>query len=308
MRCQPDQRDSLQSRLFGGAGAGRLGLWGFVATPFTLAGEIDGEALAGHTARVCAVVDCVVLLGAIAEVDYLTDDEWQQCLEIAGATVPATTPLIVGLPGDATRAARLAGAIDRSAALAVLAPLSDADPTRHVLTIGDRSRRPVIPYLRRAEHAQPKVLESLVATDTVVGLKDGLRDPLRFRRLRTVVGSVPVSAAWEDVALGYWAYGVDAVSPSSATHDPAYARRWIDVLAQDGPGEARDLLDRFGHPFSDLRCSRAGIDVACVKHALALRGHGTALTRAPSTGLTVPEQLEVRRLLGAIDGLGLAAS
>jgi hypothetical protein len=100
---------------------------------------------------------------------------------------------------------------------------------------------------------------------------------------------------------------VDAVSPASATHDPAYARRWIDTLAHDGPREAGRLLDLFGHPFSDLRRSRPGLDVACVKHALALRGHGTALTRAPSTELTVSEQLEVRRLLEAIDSIGLAA-
>jgi hypothetical protein len=142
----------------------------------------------------------------------------------------------------------------------------------------------------------------------VVGLKDGLRDPLGFRGLRKVLGSVPVSAAWEDVALGYWAYGVDAVSPASAVHDPAYARQWIDVLAREGPREAGRLLDLFGHPFSDLRRSRPGLDVACVKYALALRGHGTAFTRASPTELTEPERLEIRRLLGAIGGAGLPAA
>lgn len=308
MRCQPGRRDSLQSRLFAPGDSARLGLWAFIATPFTLAGELDDEALARHSAHICGPADCAVAMGAIAEVDYLTDDEWQRCLDVASATVPRDTPLIVGLPGDAVRAARLAGAVDRSPALAVLAPLGDADATTHVLKIADRGRRPVIPYLRRAGHADPRLLEALIATDAVIGLKDGLRDPLGFRRLRTVLGSVPIAAAWEDAALGYWAYGVDAVSPASATHDPAYARRWIDALAREDPRDAGRLLDVFGHPFSDLRRSRPGLEIACVKHAIALRGHGTAFTRAPSADLTASEQLEIRRMLDAIDNIALAAS
>jgi hypothetical protein len=117
---------------------------------------------------------------------------------------------------------------------------------------------------------------------------------------------VPITAAWEDAALGYWAYGVDAVSPASATHDPTYAREWIDVLATDGPAEARGLLDLFGHPFSDLRRSRPGLDIACVKHALALRDHCTAVTRAPSAELSASERDEIRRLLDAINGISQA--
>lgn len=307
MRCQPVPRDPLTSRLFGPAGSARLALWAFAATPFTSAGELDEEALVRHIAEIQGAADCVIAMGAIAEVDYLTDDEWQRCLELAGATLPTTTPLIVGLPGDAERATRLARALDASRADAILAPLGDCDPTRHVLTVADRGRRPVIPYLRQPEHAETRVLEALIATSVVVGLKDGLRDPLGFRRLRTVLGSVPVSAAWEDVALGYWAYGADAASPASAVHDPAYARRWIDVLARDGPREAGRLLDLVGHPFSDLRRSRPGLEVACVKYALALRGHGTAFTRACSTGLTERERLEVRRLLDVIDSMSLTA-
>jgi dihydrodipicolinate synthase/N-acetylneuraminate lyase len=303
MECQPSPKDSLPSRMFALGDAARLGLWAFIPTPFAPGGDVDEESLAGHSPRICGPADCVVALGAIAEVDYLTDDEWTRCLAIAGPTVPATTPLIVGLPVDAERAARLAAGVDQSAAAAVLVPLGDADARRQVLTIADRSRRPVVPYLRRPEDTEPRLLEALFSTDVVVGFKDGLRDPLSCRRLRRQLGPVPISAAWEDVALGYWAYGADAVSPASAVHDPAYARRWIDVLARDGPHDARRLLDLFGHPFSDLRRSRPGIDIACVKYALALRGHCTPMTRAPSTKLTSAEELEIRRLLDAIDSM-----
>lgn len=113
-----------------------------------------------------------------------------------------TTPLIVGLPADAERAARLASKIDRSAAVAALAPLGTADPIRHVLTVADCGRRAVIPYLPSHEHADVRFLEALIDTDVVVGLKDGLRDPLNFRRLRRELGSVPITAASEDAALG----------------------------------------------------------------------------------------------------------
>lgn len=308
MRSQAIRDGNLQSRLFGPRGSPRLGLWAFIATPLTLSGELDEEALTRHVAHISGRADCVVAMGAIAEVDYLDDDEWRRCLTIAGDTMPQTTPLIVGLPTNTERAARLANAVDQSAAVAVLAPLGARNPSRQVVTIAERSRRPVIPYLRRADHAEPHLLEDLLATGVVVGLKDGLRDPLTFRRLRAEFHSLPVAAAWEDAALGYWAYGVDAVSPASATHDPRYARRWIDALAGEGPDEARRLLDVFGHPFSDLRRSRPGLDIACVKHALALRGHGAAVTRAPSAELTASEQRQVRRLLDAIERLGLEST
>lgn len=104
------------------------------------------------------------------------------------------------------------------------------------------------------------------------------------------------------------AYGVDAVSPASATHDPSYARAWIDALASNRPHEARRLLELFGHPFSDLRRSRPGLDIARVKPALALRSHCTAVTRAPSAELSASERDEIRRLLDAISGIGLTAA
>ena len=154
----------------------------------------------------------------------------------------------------------------------------------------------MIPYLRRPEHAEPRLLEALLSTGVVVGFKDGLRDPLGFRRLRA-----PARARSRSRRRGrtrhsaYWAYGVDAVSPASATHDPAYARRWIDALADARAcDEARRLLDLFGHPFSDLRRSRPGIDVACVKYALSLRGHCTADDAGPTATLTAAEQARDR--------------
>jgi dihydrodipicolinate synthase/N-acetylneuraminate lyase len=124
----------------------------------TADGELDEDALARHVSRICGPADCAVAMGAIAEVDYLTDVEWQQCVRIASATVPSTAPLIIGLPTGADRAERLASDIDRSAGIAVLAPLGPADATQHVLTLADRSRRPVIPppSLRARRYAAPR--------------------------------------------------------------------------------------------------------------------------------------------------------
>lgn len=302
MRCQDQFPESVRSRLFGLSAPRQLRLWAFATTPLTPAHTIDEEALARHVADICEPADCVVVMGAIAEVDHVTDDEWQRCVTVAADVVPPATPLIVGLPADPERALRLAPSIDRTGALAVLVLLDDADAAAHVAAIAQRSRRPVIPYLRRPEQAEPGLVQALLSTGVVVGVKDGLRDPLAYRRLRAELGEVPVGVAWEDVALGYWAYGVEAVSPASAAHDPAYARHWIDALNQHGVDEARRLLDLFGHPFSDLRRSRPGLEIACVKYALALRGGCTPVMRAPAAELTGPEQQEVRRLLDALDG------
>ena len=106
------RNDSLPSRLFALGDPGGSGCGCFTATPFTLGGELDEVALARHVAPICASADCVVGMGAIAEVDYLTDDEWRRAWPIAGDTVPDGIPLIVGLPGD-RRAGGAAGRRDR---------------------------------------------------------------------------------------------------------------------------------------------------------------------------------------------------
>jgi dihydrodipicolinate synthase/N-acetylneuraminate lyase len=300
--------DSQHAPELGFSAFGRLGLWAFSVTPFKHDGAVDEAALAAHVTHLTPFADCVVALGAIAEVDLLTDDEWQRCLAVVTESAQAERPLIVGVPTDAERATRLAARISDTPAAAILVPLGQGDPARAVRAIADAGQRPVIPYLRRPEHADARALEALLAIEAVVALKDGLRDPVGFRRIRAQAGGeLPMAAAWEDVALAYWEAGANAVSPASAAHDPAYARRWIDALADEGPDAAHRLLDAFGHPFSELRRSRPGIDVACVKRAFALRGHGSAITRGGSAQLTKAEEEAVERLLDSLDAAMAAA-
>ena len=309
MRCQPNPEDSLPSRLFAPGDPRRLGLWVFPSPHRSRsAGELDEEALARHVAPICASADCVVAMGAIAEVDYLTDDEWKRCLAIAGGTVPPAKPAHRRASGR-RRASGPAGRRHRSVTGgAVLVPLGDADPTGQVLTIADRSRRPVIPYLRRTRGRGAAAARS-------AHLDRCRRRPQGRPQGPALVSATPEpgSARYRSRRLGGRCARLLGVRRGRRVARLGHARprlcAAVDRRARPrGPTRGSPAARSFRSSVQRPEAVTPGIDIACVKHALALRGHYTPVTRAPSTKLTAAEQLEIRRLLDAIDSLGPAPS
>ena len=181
--------------------------------------------------------------------------------------------------------------------------------TAPAVELVDRARRaaelagtPAVVYQRAAVRLGADDLEPAVSDGAVIGLKDGTRDLRSLRRLMDAFGTqLTFAAAFEDMTLAYWALGVDALCPASTAHDPAYSRRWLRSLRAGDLAGARAQLQAFGYPFTDLRFSRPGIDVAVVKHAMHLRDVPAGGVRAPGVPLTSEEKHLVAFLLDRLD-------
>jgi 5-dehydro-4-deoxyglucarate dehydratase len=282
------------------------GIWGFPVSPFTATGELDVEELvAGIELQISGGMDAIVVNGALAEVDALDAGEWADAAS-AAASFSARVPVMVALPtGEqaALAAARAAGSI-APAAMLVLPPRdgSGAALVARARAAVEVAGVPAVLYQRGAAQIEPALVEAAIDEGAVVGIKDGTRD---FRALRRLMGRlddrVTIAAAFEDMTLAYWALGVDALCPASTAHDPAYARACSTHLANGDVATARALLGAFAYPFTDLRLSRPGIDVAVVKEALRLRGHAAGRVRPPGEDLTEGERAAVAALLARLD-------
>jgi dihydrodipicolinate synthase/N-acetylneuraminate lyase len=282
------------------------GIWGFPVSTFSGDGELDAGAFAaGVRHQVDGGVSAVVVNGALAEADTLDTREWRIAAETALAVVDGRVPVVAALPApedSARAAARLAGELG-VAAMLVLPPRDDpAALLAHARGAADLASLPVVLYQRGRVRLSADALEPAVRDRTVIGVKDGTRDLRAFRRLLDELGDGIVSAAaFEDMSLPYWGLGVDALCPASVAHDPAYALAWHSLLASGEIEAARGLLRAFAYPFTDLRLSRPGIDVAVVKEAMALRGLRAGGARAPGQPLSEPERAQVRGLLRRLD-------
>ena len=282
------------------------GIWGFPVSPFTAAGELDLDGLrAGIELQVDAGIDAIVVNGALAEVDALDGGEWVAAASAAAAYADRV-PVLAALPpdqGSALAAARAAASL-RLAALLVLPPHggSGADLVARARAAVEIAGVPAVVYQRGTALLDLALVAEAVADGAVIGVKDGTRDLRALRRLMQGLDDrVTIAAAFEDMTLPYWALGVDALCPASTVHDPAYSCAWLHYLRAGDVAAARALLEAFAYPFTDLRLSRPGIDVAVVKEAIRLRGYPAGSVREPAVGLTDGECAAVAALLGRLD-------
>jgi 5-dehydro-4-deoxyglucarate dehydratase len=288
------------------------GLWAFPLTPFDRDGDIDLRTLGDLVERqVSGGVDAIVSLGVIAEVESLSPDEWLELAVRIGSLVDARRPHLVTLPPG--RAAALAAVDHAPAARAdavVYVPFAtDVEALPATLSeLGNRARVPVIVYQRGQVRLPIPLLERAVDTGWLVGLKDGTFDVRHYRRIAGALHDrLVLAVAWEDAVLAYAPYGVDAFCPASNAHDPAYSRAWYERLRAGDVDGARALLEAFGHPFSDLRLERPGIDVDVVKEVLRARGLDAGGVRAPGVAATAGERARARALLDQLDAALSAA-
>ena len=282
------------------------GIWGFPVSPFTESGALDLAGLAaGIELQVTGGVDAIVVNGALAEVDALASGEWAAAAATAAA-FSGRVPILVTLPGrerEALAAARAAGSLAVTAMIVLPPPGgTGADLVARARAAVEIAGLPAVLYQRGSAQIDARFHRG--------------RRRRRCRRRRQgrharpasapagdgrLEGRVAIAAAFEDMALAYWALGVDALCPASTAHDPAYSRAWSAHLASGDVASARALLQAFAYPFTDLRLSRPGIDVSVVKEALRLRGLPAGTARAPAAELTGDERAAVVGLLARLD-------
>ena len=290
------------------------GLWAFPLTPFDRDGAIALRTLGELVERqIGGGVDAIVSLGIIAEVESLSPAEWLQLAVALGDVVDGRCPHLLTLPpgGAAALAAAEHASAARADAVVYVPSATDVEALPEtVAELGDRARVPVIVYQRGQVRLPIAALERTADTGWLAGLKDGTFDVRHFRRIEAALHDVLVLAvAWEDAVLAYAPYGVDAFCPASNAHDPAYSRAWYERLRAGDVEGAHALLEAFGHPFSDLRLQRPGIDVDVVKEALRARGLDAGGVRPPGVAATAGERARARALLDQLDAAlsGVAA-
>jgi 5-dehydro-4-deoxyglucarate dehydratase len=282
------------------------GIWGFPITPFTPSRELDLDGLAaGIELQIAGGVDALVVNGALAEVDALDDGEWRAAAETAGAFADRI-PVIVTLPGgerEAMAAARSTASLPAAAMLVLPPPGGNgAQLVERARAVVEIAGVPAVLYQRGTALLEHDLIAAAIDDGAVIGVKDGTRDMRGVRRLIGELGGrVTIAAAFEDMTLPYWALGVDALCPASTAHDPAYSRAWLTHLGRSDVSSARSLLEAFAYPFTDLRLSRPGIDVAVVKEAVRLRGLAAGPVRAPGDELTAAEREAVAALVTRLD-------
>lgn len=287
------------------------GVWGFPVSPFTAAGELDGDGLvASIELQVAGGVDAIVVNGALAEVDALEHGEWVVATA-AAAAFSSRIPVLAALPAEEQAALAAARAVAASPVAAMLV-LSEPGTSGGELIMRARAAVeaagvPAVLYQRGDVRLEAGALREAIADGSVVGVKDGTRDFRALRRLMDGLGGeIAVAAAFEDMSLPYWALGVDALCPASTAHDPWYSRAWFGRLRAGDLAAARTLLDAFAYPLTDLRLSRPGIDVAVVKEVLRLRGHAAGGVRPPGVALTDAERVRVAALVARLDDLRIS--
>lgn len=282
------------------------GIWGFPVTPFDEQDQVDLDALRlGVEVQINGGADVIVALGAVAEIDSLTADEWQTALETIIEAVAGRRPVLVTLPAGLgpARQAAVQAAKAGADALVVLPPEGAglAGLKSYLTELAGLSQLGLILYQRGSLRLQPADLAQLVELTALIGLKDGQRDLRRFRQLKEAVGDRLVfAAAFEDMALAYWVMGADAFCPTSVIHDPAYTRRWYQCLQSGDLSTAQHLMAKLGYPLTDLRLSRPGISVSVIKEAMRCRGLPGGRVRPPALELEPVEQARVRDILSHI--------
>ena len=290
------------------------GLWAFPLTPFDRDGAIALRTLGELVERqIGGGVDAIVSLGIIAEVESLSPAEWLQLAVALGDVVDGRCPHLLTLPpgGAAALAAAEHASAARADAVVYVPSATDVEALpATVAELGDRARVPVIVYQRGQVRLPIAALEAdrghrLARRPEGRDLRRAALPPDRGRpprppgARRRVGGRRP----------GVRAVRRRRVLSASNAHDPAYSRAWYERLRVGDVEGAHALLEAFGHPFSDLRLQRPGIDVDVVKEALRARGLDAGGVRPPGVAATAGERARARALLDQLDAAlsGVAA-
>jgi dihydrodipicolinate synthase/N-acetylneuraminate lyase len=277
-------------------------VWGFPLTPFSEHG-INAELLTLATKfQVAGGVDLVCACGLIAQVEQLTAAEHRESVRTVVAAATGV-PVVATVVADESAPDLASAAVEMGASGLLVIPTSPSAQTTLDQLGAIAAVAPHVPqilYHRPPLRVDGAELRALAELPELAWIKDGHRDVRLFRQLRAAVKRLRWVSAWEDVALAFSAMGCDAFAPASTAYAPDYARAWIDSLERGDVDHARALLSFHAYPLVDLRLSRPQIDVSVVKAAMAARGLGPGLTRAPASPLTDDEHRAVQRLVGEL--------
>lgn len=263
----------------------------FPVTPFDEAGELSRDALAEHVMRGMEHRPGGVFAACgTGEFSALTEAEHAAVVRVAVQAAGGGAPVFAGAGGpygaalNQARAAREAGADG----LLLMPPYLAAGPheglvayVRGIAAVG----LPVIVYQRGSISLTPEQAVELARIPNVAGLKDGLGDIDRMRRIVLAVrreagdgftffNGLPTAELTQDAYRGI---GVELYSSAAFAFVPEVATAF-----RAGPPElAARLLAEFYEPLVRLRARVPGYAVSLVKAGVRLTGVAAGSVRPP---------------------------
>lgn len=258
-------------------------------------------------------VSSVFVAGGTGEFFSLSQQEYQQVVEVAADTVQGRAPVIAGagrsIP-DAVACAKIAekAGID---ALLLFPPYLTECPADGVVqyakAIISQTDLPVIYYNRGNGVLQAAQVAQLAeACPNLIGLKDGTSNMQDLNMIiRTVgnrlsyIGGAPTA---EIISEAYLSIGVNTYSSAAFNFVPELANHFYFSLRAGNEAVVEKILQKFFIPFVQLRNRKNGYAVSLIKAGAEIIGRSAGKVRAP---LVMPSAQEVAEL-EAIIAAGMA--
>lgn len=253
-------------------------------------------------------VSSVFVAGGTGEFFSLSQQEYQQVVEVAAETVQGRAPVIAGagrsIP-DAVACAKIAekAGID---ALLLFPPYLTECPADGVVqyakAIMSQTDLPVIYYNRGNGVLQAAHVAQLAeACPNLIGLKDGTSNMQDLNMIiRTVgdrlsyIGGAPTA---EIISEAYLSIGVNTYSSAAFNFVPELANHFYFSLRAGNEAVVEKILKTFFIPFVQLRNRKNGYAVSLIKAGAEIIGRSAGKVRAP---LVMPSAGEVAELEGII--------
>ncbi len=275
-----------------------------LATPFTVAGEIDVPAWQRLIeAQLVAGTDALVVAGSTGEAAALFDGEYDTLLRTAVEWVAGRIPVLAGTGQSSTaktiEANRRAAALGADAALVVTPPYVRPTQTgllAHYRAVADEGSLPVVLYNvpgRTGCDMAPETAAELALHPQVIGIKEAVADaarmesllPLRRQGFAVLSGDDP-TAARSILA------GADGIVSVASNVIPGAFRRLCELARAGNVADAEAFSAQLDMLFHFLGIEPNPIPV---KALLALGGIGHGL-RLPLQPLSSVHAAEAQRL------------
>ena len=280
-----------------------------LATPFTVAGELDLDAWRRLLEQQLeAGTSAVVVAGSTGEAAALFEPEYDLLLRTALEVVAGRIPVIAGTGQSSTahtiEQTRRAGSLGADAALVVTPPYvrpTQAGLAAHYRAVADDGALPVVLYNvppRTGCDMLPETVAALAGHPRIIGIKEARAEPERMDALVALADEgFAVLGGDDPTAARAMLAGADGVISVVSNVVPT-AFRLLCQLARSGERERAGALDARLQPLYAF----SGIEPnpIPVKALLARRGIGHGL-RLPLTRLSAIHADEAGRILALAD-------
>ncbi|WP_417473620.1 4-hydroxy-tetrahydrodipicolinate synthase [Luteimonas mephitis] len=282
-----------------------------LATPFTVAGELDLDAWRRLLqAQRRAGTQAVVVAGSTGEAAALFDAEYDALLRAAIEELGGYLPVIAGTGLSSTartiEQTRRAAALGAEAALVVTPPYvrpTQAGLVAHFRAVADDGALPVVLYNvpgRTGCDMLPDTVAELAGHARIVGIKEARNDAERMQALLALRNDgFAVLSGDDPTAVRAMLAGADGIVSVVSNVVPAAFRKLCD-LARAGDEAGAQALDARLHPLYDF----LGIESNPIplKALLARQGIGRGL-RLPLTELSPAHAGLAERMSDVVAGI-----